>query len=413
MKLRKYMMFLIVVLLAINITTASAADGDELTKLKNIYAKQVLKLKKIRNQKLDELAPNYLLDLKALEKQYQNSGELEPLLAVRNEYNRFKSDRDISDITPAISPAGLTTLQKQLIKSEKKIKLQYANSIIKLGASYERRLEALKKSLTKDGKIEEALKTMEEIETIDTLPEIINANAQIDAGGTLPVKRDEPQPGESNITTATPSRKPAKSYSSATKPAKKLTKDAIEDYFHTNIREWNSITHEITCVYDFSNDDQMQAWKGGKFDKLRNRIICENTTARLIPTFASIKKVECDAYYYEGSGPVRIMLGKSLYADLTPTRDGRAVLHQGNPSFPLQKSFGGAVKYVPYHNIITISGWNVQWSVGERDLPSAKILKPISQPVKIGIGAKNSKTMYTNIKITGKLSSQTIKAILQ
>ena len=377
---------------------------DDFTSLHKIYLNRVSKLQNIQNADLDNLIPNYLTNLKSLEKRYQISGELSPLLIVRKEYANFEANPNISAIIIATSPTGLTKLQNELLTSSKDIKIKYANSIIDLSARYKRRLVSLQKSLTKSGKIEDALKIMKKIENIDSYPEIMAAYAQIDANGTLRIVRNKPNTASSEKGSDTAGHSPAPI-------TRKLNKESLTDYFHTRITRWNSITHEITCKYSFVNEKQLAAWSNASFDKLRNRLLCDNTESWLKPLFSSIKKIEYDAYYFDGSGPIRVMLGKSLYADLLPTADGKAILHQGNSSYPLQKSYGGAEPYRRYHNEININNQNIQWTVGQRILPEAKLLTSISTPIRVGLGANNAKVMFSNITITGILSPTTIRAI--
>jgi hypothetical protein len=375
-----------------------AADmPDDFIALNKIYLTQVTKLKNIQKDDLKNIGPNYLADLKNIEKAYQASGELSPLLIVRKEYNRFKANPNISEITQASTPADLVKLQKNISETQKKIKIKCAESIIDLSKRYKKRLISLQKTLTKSGNLDDAIKIMNEIESINSYPEIMAAQSQIDAGGTLAITPDKPIEQEKS---AEPEQ-----------TIKELNKESLSNYFHTRITRWNSITHEITCSYNFSSEKQLEAWSNASFDNFRNRLLCDNAISWLKPLFSSIKKIECDTYYFEGEGPIRVMLGKSLYADLLPTADGKAILHQGNPSYPIQKSYGGAEPYRCYNYEITINGKNVQWTVGQRTLPQTKLLKPISRTIRVGLGAKNSKTMFNNIKITGILSPITIRAI--
>ena len=377
----------------------------EFVTLHKIYTAQIAKLRTNRNNDLDDIAPDYLDDLKRLETHYQASGELEPLIVVRQEYTRFNSNKNIDEVITATSPAGLTKLQDNLLVTQKSIKLKCADSILELGENYKKRLNGLKKSLTKQGKIEDALKIMSEIDNIDSYPEMLTAHAQSDSGGTLDIARPK--------YTKSPSRTEPSTDTKSTTPTRtrKLTKESLADYFHAEITRWNSATHEITCNYSFTDENQLQAWSNASFDKLRHRLLCDKVESWLTPTFSSIRKIEFDAHYFSGDGPIRVMLGKSLFADLEPTANGKAVLHQGNASYPIEKSFGGAEPYVCYHNELNIDGWDIQWTVGKRTLPKKKLLKPISKPIKIGLGSPESKVMYSNITITGILSPSTIKAI--
>ncbi len=397
---------------ATNNTMAESMPND-FTKLNTIYRNQVTKLKNIRDDDLDNIAPNYLANLKNLEKHYQTLGNLSPLIIVRKEYTRFSGNPKISEIVIANSPTALRKLQNDILKSGKDIKIKCAESIIDLGERYKKRLISLQKTLTQNGNIEDAIKIMHEIENINSYPAIMAAYAQIDAGGTLDTERRKTKDTYSTYTDNTTETNPAP------KPTtRKLNKKSLEDYFHTRITRWNSATHEITCHYSFATEKQIDAWSNASFDQLRNRLLCDNTVSWFKPLFSSIKKIECDGYYFEGSGPIRIMLGKSLYADLLPTADDKAVLHQGNASYPLEKSHGRAEQYVCYHNKLNIDGGNVQWSI-TTDLQTrpetfmkTKLLKPISTPIRIGLGNENAKTMFSDIRITGILSPITIKKIV-
>lgn len=405
MQLRIFKFLLLIAITTSTYTVTAGSMPTEFTTLHNIYTDQVAKLKNVRDNDLDDIAPGYLDDLKRLETHYQASGDLEPLIIVRKEYTRFQKNQRIDEVISATSPAGLTKLQDNLLVTQKSIKLKCADSIIDLGENYKNRLNALKKKLTKDGKIEDALKIMSEIDDIESYPDIMTAHAQSDAGGTLDIARRKPskRPSDTKLSNNTENSTPTR--------IRKLTKESLADYFHTKITRWNSATREITCNYSFTDENQLQAWSNASFDKLRHRLLCDKVESWLTPTFSSVRKIEFDAHYFSGDGPIRVMLGKSLYADLEPTTNGKAVLHQGNASYPIAKSFGGAEPYVRYHNELNIDGWDVQWTVGKRTLEKKKLLKPISKPIKIGLGSKESKVMYSNITITGVLSPATIKAI--
>jgi len=105
------------------------------------------------------------------------------------------------------------------------------------------------------------------------------------------------------------------------------------------------------------------------------------------------------------------MLEKSLYVELEPGTDGKARIYQGNPSYPIMKSHGGAQPYLKYVSSLSIGDDTVQWKMGSRSFPGSKLQQPIRPPIKIGFGHEESKTMFGNITVTGILSPEIIDSI--
>jgi len=368
-------------------TDTSPREFDSITA---VYAEQLARIETKRDTELDEACNGHITALQELENRYQSAGELKPLLAVRKERTRFAASPALTDITVASSPEGLATLQKQYVETCKDIRLTSARSIVELSQHYGRRLVLLQKELTKKGLIDQALAIMTEVDNLATSPEVAAAKTQIESGGTSPV---------------------AVSTRTSRQTTGGVDIDALGTFFHGKIVRWNPVTHEITCKYDFRNENQLAVWDGAGIDELRERMVCDGKETWFSPRFASVSRIEYDAYLYSGSGPVRVILGKALYADLEPGANGKALLHQGNPAYPLVKSHGGAQTYMRYTGVLTLENGAAAWVIGSRSFRKERLRTPITVPVGIGFGHTDCKVMFDNITITGMLGPDVLNAV--
>jgi len=229
-------------LILLTILFSSIAHGEpavaklppDFYKFKSVYVNQIKLLGEKRDRDAEESVQKYIAALQALESSYQLSGELKPLLAVRAERTRFTSDPNARNIEVKDSPAMLGTLQQQHIDRSKEIQMVCSQGIIELSQHYKRRLTALQKDLTREGRIEEALAVLKKVDEIETSPEVTTATKQIASGGTTPVTTPQ------NVA-----------------QTKIIDMAALSAHFHGEVVGWNSITQEITIKYDFRQEKQL------------------------------------------------------------------------------------------------------------------------------------------------------------
>ena len=372
-------------------TLPAAALPREVRVLKAVYDEQITRIRGQQAADVKSAKSDYIAGLGELEKKFLSAGDLKPLLAVRKEKQSVSGGAAFGESGTATGPAALEGLQKSYTQACKDARMACAESIVELSQRYRARLASLQKDLTRQDRIEDALVVLTETEEIPNYPEVHQAQKQIAAGGTL-----EDSAGVS---------------AAAAHTAREIDTAALAAYFHAEINGWNSITHQLTCTFDFRSEDQLAAWEGAGFDALRSRMICGRRTAWLKPTFASISRITFDGYHHEGTGPLRCAVGKNLVCDVEPGADGKALLHQGNAFFPLHQSQGGAQPYVKYPSTIMLAGGRVEWTSGRRSFPAQKVQKPLGTPLAVGFGHAEASAMFDNVTVTGVLSPATMRAV--
>lgn len=128
----------------------------------------------LAGKKANQIA-TYKKNLEALAGKYQKAGNLEGLLEIKKEQSRIdEAKEDIA--SDGISNADIKVLYESYLKSVAKDKENRNKTIVNIGKAYYTNLEDLKKALTKQNKIEEAMEVKKEQ---DNLP----ANDMLVAAG--------------------------------------------------------------------------------------------------------------------------------------------------------------------------------------------------------------------------------------
>jgi hypothetical protein len=372
---------------------AVAADEDgepELDKYKAVFAEQLGKIAAERDKALADALSRHAQMLSDLEMRFQLAGDLKPLLAVREERRRFEADPAVTSIAPVSAPEALGALQTQYIERYKQIQLGSARRVLDLSVQYRRRLDALQKELTREGRIEEALKVLHEAESVAGKAAVLHARAQIAAGGLAPTEQPMPEP-EVN--------------------ALDVKVEDLAALLNGEVTAWNPQTRELTCRYDFSDEAQLRDWHGGTIDPLRERLVCDEAVVKYQPPFERVLRVEYEGSHFSGTGPVRAAVGENVFGDVEPGADARALLHEGNPFFPLHKSQGGAQSFMKYACRLVLENGSVKWSVGSRDFPAQKLKKHPAQGAVVSLGHAEAKTMFDNVSVTGVLGKDALEKI--
>jgi len=372
-------------------SSAAAKVGDpyELRQLRELYEEQLGKLRRqytIDTAKAPERHISAMLDL---EKQYQMSGDLRSLIAVRDERKRFTSSPSISDMVLAERPDKLRALQMQYIQAHEERKRNLARNTLDLSQKYVRRLQTLEKDLTKKGRIEDALKIMEEAERIKTSEEVATARAQA-SGSSQRVPEPAFEPRIQLIGT-----------------------DVLSKVVRGEIVSWNSMTGDITCKYNFTDEKQVGDWEGGTRDDLRGRLVCDGAAAWFHIPFKSVSHVEFEGFFFSGDGGIKLRLGRSLTAEIgAGEKKGKMLAYQNSELFPVTSSDRGIEPFLRYTSVLAIGGDQLSWSVNGKSLNRGKLEVPIRYPVKLGVGNEGSRTMYDDITITGTLSLEHLRTML-
>jgi len=183
--------FLLAVLPAIR---GSAEEAEE------IYQKNLKAIQDDYTNKLAALSAEYAQSLNNLEQASQKKGDLDGVLGAQKEKKRFESDQTVpltpsADVLPAIG-----SLQAAYQKTNAKLDAAKNRQILSLADQYAAKLEALKRKLTMDGKIDEASKVAEDKNKLADRPEVAAAKfalADYDSrtakSPSVPVKPAEPK----------------------------------------------------------------------------------------------------------------------------------------------------------------------------------------------------------------------------
>lgn len=362
-----------------------ATSVPELDRYKSIYQKEIKRLKKTSQSQRLHIPQNHIKAMRALELEYQNSGDLKNLLAVRKERERFIGDPRVNSMTPVTDPSKLRALQKFYIANYSSITETRTREIDNLKEGYISRLKKLQTTLTKQGKINEALVVMSEIESSDSIDDSFT-------GGITPYAISP----------------------TSNQPSKTLNIDTLGTLLHGKITRWNSYNNQITVEYDFSDNDQMLDWKGGEINDLKNTLDCNNTVAWFKLQMEEISQIECDMSLKRSGHNAGIVIGKSLTAIITSGRPTMAKVYQSSPYNPIlvvrdiEKISGNK-----YHSVLTINSKQVGWSINKGLTRHGIINNSIVYPTFIGVGEMTSLSSYCNISITGILSKKQVELLKQ
>jgi hypothetical protein len=130
------------------------------------YREQTVRLEADATAKLRALDENYLRSLEALDADFKAKGELDPLLEVRKETERFKARRVVTTFNIVTTPPTLGTLQQQYIDTRAAVEHNRKLGLARLAQAYLDNLDKLKRALTQQDKLDAAVAVQKEQETI-------------------------------------------------------------------------------------------------------------------------------------------------------------------------------------------------------------------------------------------------------
>lgn len=142
------------------------SDIKELAELQAWYRQEQGRIDDNYLASMVAIEGDYAKQLKDLEKSLTSKGDLEGILAVRKEKERFTQAKSLTADAIVSTPAELQTVQMKNISQPAALKTAKNMATEKLICSYLEKLEILKKNLTQNLKIAEAVKVKEEITRI-------------------------------------------------------------------------------------------------------------------------------------------------------------------------------------------------------------------------------------------------------
>lgn len=134
-----------------------ASAGGEIDALRAEFDAVVTVQEKTFAEKAGACEREYQGELLRLEAACQAEGNLEELLVVRKERERFAGDKMITKAHLVSSPAALRALQEKYINLPQELAVARSRAVLAAGDAYTAKLAELQKSLTTANRIEEAV----------------------------------------------------------------------------------------------------------------------------------------------------------------------------------------------------------------------------------------------------------------
>ncbi len=160
-----------------------AANDDQpnavFFRLKTTYEKELQKLSSPDLEEIVSEQDKYLAALKNIQKKVQTAGELERLLAVNKEIDRFSMARKITADDLSKDVPELIPFQKAYIKATGKLSIERARKILTLAENFEKALDSLQVSLTKKDDVRGAVEAKTEKDSLTNSAELMEARALI------------------------------------------------------------------------------------------------------------------------------------------------------------------------------------------------------------------------------------------
>ena len=148
--------------------TCAAAQVRQAQSLDRASAQFETALKRLETEYIESLTSfrdKYVTSLDGLESQFTDAGQLEPVLALRAERQRFKEENAAAP--PARNaPKGLAHLQKRFIEVLKDAGKKHADRALALLNQYLKRLEELQTELVRKKRIDDALAVKQEADRV-------------------------------------------------------------------------------------------------------------------------------------------------------------------------------------------------------------------------------------------------------
>ena len=163
----------IVALAGITVVSLSRAAGTELEELRGKYDAGLERLAGTAAKEAGELNRQYAGKLRKLAEAVQDDGDLDKLVAVRSEIDRFQTQKTAPERDQLSEVAELRKLQKTYRKLLARIGAKRDDKRSRLAKKYEDALQVLEKGLTQRGDVDEALRVRaerEELRASETFP---------------------------------------------------------------------------------------------------------------------------------------------------------------------------------------------------------------------------------------------------
>ena len=154
---------------------AQTTPPADIKTLKAKYEQGLAAIQEDTNKALTNSVQGYADALKALGQKLQGAGDLDGMLGVKKESERFEKEKTIPESAVVADCAALRDLQTKWQKMPDTIDISKSKKIVTLSRSHIAALEEVKKQLTMQGKVDEAVEAKNEIERVRTSAEVTAA----------------------------------------------------------------------------------------------------------------------------------------------------------------------------------------------------------------------------------------------
>jgi hypothetical protein len=151
---------------AASVFAQKTKKGDDLASLQEAYREQVSKIDAKYAALKEKVPADYTNALNALEMSFTKKGDLDSVVAIRTERDRYIVAQDISSKAIVKSPPALKALQERFQKTVVDLEAGKKKDIAASIVPYLTRLEQLKTNLTKSSKVDDALLVKQEIDRV-------------------------------------------------------------------------------------------------------------------------------------------------------------------------------------------------------------------------------------------------------
>ncbi len=144
---------------------AAEAGPAELREMRDKYQTARRQLQQVRAERFQRLTEEYRFQLLRREQVFREQADLDNLLHTRAELERI-GDKPDRELTPPSNPAALAGLWALYETNRNRINQEYQSRFVALTQSYLRALRDLIAQLTREDRIEDAIRCREEVETV-------------------------------------------------------------------------------------------------------------------------------------------------------------------------------------------------------------------------------------------------------
>jgi len=161
----KQLLASVLILSVLSVSAYSAPKN--LADCKALYEKESAKIESAHHAEINRALSSYGKNLDATESRYKKAGDLNGSLAVRKEKARFQKEKNVPDEVPSDLPPLIQKAQHFYRRAAMKARAEKAKAMTMLTDRYLKRLDAMKKGLVSQEKLDEAIAVDAEMKRVE------------------------------------------------------------------------------------------------------------------------------------------------------------------------------------------------------------------------------------------------------